>query len=66
MGKGKVKEEESEEDDGLGCGSKKAKHQPLASQGLGQSQVKRLMEVSSFFLLMFSLPREFSLYFVEK
>ena len=51
---------------GQGLGSGRAKHQPLSSQGQGQSWVKSPRGVSPFFPPEFSLSRDFSLYFIER
>ena len=51
---------------GQSLGKGKAKHQPLSSQGRGQSWVKSPRGVSAFFPPEFSLSKEFSLYFIER
>ena len=51
---------------GQSLGNGKAKHQPLSSQGRGQSWVKSPRGVSAFFPPEFSLSKEFSLYFIER
>ena len=51
---------------GQGLGDGKAEHQPLSSQGRGQSGVKSPRGVSPFFPPEFSPSREFSLYFIER